>query len=628
MPDKSYISKIKLPSTNEYYIKDAEAQAAIDSLNTAVASHSADISELQQMIAGGVSFNIVWTAADYASTTAPTTAKLATIPAGAVVYYSNGTKSATGTLAAGETTIGKFYLVYSKTQAGSLDIFDEYVTVGESTKSWEKIGDTQIDLSGVVTDVTLNKQTDTVIGSNATLSVTQPNVALSTTSLTNTHPDGAILLLGSVANGYTYLTGTATGGITQWNSKDSRTVLTGVKTNNTNVSATATGGGADWNSKDSKTVLTGVKTNNTNIKATASGGGADWDSKDTQTVLTGVKTNNTNVKATATGGGASWNSKDTKTVVTSVSASTSNLGTTTVYGVQSTTTSASKASAAQSQTTATGGGTATTDNTDWLKGVSVSSECLIIGAAAMNTQSTTQYTFSDVTVPIKNTATTTVATGQLVASGGGATIATNVSIGSSVDVIGNNATFTNTQPTVSLSSGATAGTGVIALAYSAAANGTASVIGNGATLSNTQPTVSLSSGATAGSGVISLAYGAAANGTASVIGGNATFTNTQPTIALSSGATAGDGVISLAYGAAANGTASVIGNNADFTVVQPTISVESSSSDTGGARVVASVSGVPNWVWATASNGNVAWDNKDTVTALTSSTSITVTKGE
>ena len=58
------ISKIKLPSGNEYDIKDAVAR---------------------QMISGGVSFNIVWTQADYASSTAPTAAKLATIPAGAVV---------------------------------------------------------------------------------------------------------------------------------------------------------------------------------------------------------------------------------------------------------------------------------------------------------------------------------------------------------------------------------------------------------------------------------------------------------------------------------------------------------------------------------------------------------------
>jgi hypothetical protein len=39
-----------------------------------------------------------------------------------------------------------------------LDVYDEYVPVGETgSKSWEKIGDTTIDLSNIVTGVTLNK---------------------------------------------------------------------------------------------------------------------------------------------------------------------------------------------------------------------------------------------------------------------------------------------------------------------------------------------------------------------------------------------------------------------------------------------------------------------------------------
>lgn len=339
------ISKIKLPSGNEYDIKDAVAR---------------------QMIAGGVSFNIVWTAAEYASTSAPNTAKLATIPAGVKVYYNDGAAYATGTLAASDDTIGKFYLIYSKTQAGTLDAFDEYVTIGESTKTWEKIGDTLIDLSGLVTDVTLNKQTDSVIGVDATFTVTQPTVALATDTTSGT---------GKVQ------------------------------------------------------------------------------------VATGASGTTKYIGATATGGGAAWASKDTKTVVTSVTASTSNLATSSVTGVQAATTTASKATAAASQVTANGSGTATTENTDWLKGVSVANEVLTIGAAAMDTQATTQFTFTDVTVPIKNTATTTVATGQLVATGGGATIATNVSIGNSVDVIGSNATLTNTQPTIALAQNDSTATG-------------------------------------------------------------------------------------------------------------------------------------------------------------------------
>ena len=352
------ISKIKLPSGNEYDIKDAVAR---------------------QMIAGGVSFNIVWTATEYASTSAPNAAKLATIPAGVNVYYNNGAAHATGTLAASDDTIGKFYLIYSKTQAGTLDAFDEYATIGESTKTWEKIGDTLIDLSGLVTDVTLNKQTDSAIGVDATFTVTQPTVVLATDTTSGT---------GKVQ------------------------------------------------------------------------------------VATGASGTTKYIGATATGGGAAWASKDTKTVVTSVTASTSNLATSSVTGVQAATTTASKATAAASQITANGSGTATTENTDWLKGVSVANEVLTIGAAAMDTQATTQYTFVDVTVPIKNTATTTVATGQLVATGGGATIATNVSIGSSVDVIGSNATLTNTQPTIALAQNDSTATGRVGVITDVSANTT------------------------------------------------------------------------------------------------------------------------------------------------------------
>lgn len=330
------ISKIKLPSGNEYDIKDAVAR---------------------QMLAGGVSFNIVWAAADYASTSAPNAAKLSSIPAGVQVFYNNGAANATGTLAASDDTIGKFYLIYSKTQTGELDLFDEYVTVGESTKSWEKIGDTQISLSGVVTDVTLSKTTDSVIGADATFSVTQPTVSLATDNSSGT---GRVQVA-------------------------------------TNASGTTK-----------------------------------------------------YISATATSGGATWNSKDTKTVVTSVEASTSKLVTDSVTGVQAATTTASKAAAATTQTTATGSGNSSTTNTDWLKGVSVSNEILTIGAATMATQSTTQFTFSDVTVPIKDASATTIATGQISSGGSGASIATDVSVGSSVDVIGSNATLSNTQPTITL----------------------------------------------------------------------------------------------------------------------------------------------------------------------------------
>lgn len=141
----SEISKITLPSGNTYDIKDAVAR---------------------QMISGGVSFVIAWD-----GSSVPVAAN---IPEGITVVY-NGT-TYTGTLAAeGEqgAQAGAFYLVKSSTTPSgqTSDTYDEYVPVGTAgSKTWEKIGDTQIDLSDVVTGVTLTKQTDVALGEGTTFS--------------------------------------------------------------------------------------------------------------------------------------------------------------------------------------------------------------------------------------------------------------------------------------------------------------------------------------------------------------------------------------------------------------------------------------------------------------------------
>ena len=156
------ISKITLPSGNTYDIKDATAR---------------------EMISGGVSFIIAWD-----GTSTPT---VANIPAGVVVKY-NGTNY-TGTLAAGSAEAGAFYLVKSSTAPSSetLDIYDEYVPVGVTgNKTWEKIGDTQLNLTDVVTDVT------------------------STTK---------------------YMAASASGGGAAWNNKDQVTALTGLGTPTTDT---------------------------------------------------------------------------------------------------------------------------------------------------------------------------------------------------------------------------------------------------------------------------------------------------------------------------------------------------------------------------------------------------------
>ena len=195
MPD---ISKIRLPGSNtDYDIKDAVAREAI---------------------AGGVSFIIAW-----AGNTTPV---VADIPEGVTVTYQETTY--TGTLSA-ETTgsgthaqPGAFYLVASATQPTSetLDIFDEYVPVGTTgSKYWEKLGDTKINLTDVVTGVSLSKQTDTAIGTDSTFTITQPTITLSEDSST-----GVTFVRGGTTK---YMKATASGGGTAWNSKDSVAAVTG-----------------------------------------------------------------------------------------------------------------------------------------------------------------------------------------------------------------------------------------------------------------------------------------------------------------------------------------------------------------------------------------------------------------
>lgn len=344
------IEKITLPSGNSYWIADREIRDVVDTLS--------------QTIAGGVSYNVGWD-----GTSEPV---VGNIPAGVTVEYEGQTY--TGTLIANNATPGAFYLVKSATQT-DMDVYDEYIPVGEAgSKTWELIGNTQADLSDLVTAVSLTKQTDTVIGTDATFTITQPTVALST---------GATAGTGVVS------------------------VATGI------ASATATNGGAAWNSKDSKTVITSYP---------------------------GV-----------TGSAAS-----------SVTPTTKKLATTTVTGVSGSTTP-SVVQGRTSQTTATGGATASTTNTDWLKGVSVTNKVLTFGAATPATQTTYSANApGTITVPTAASSATTVATGATTTSGSGADIVTDVAVGDTVTVltglgtpntatvIGTSATFTNTQPTITV----------------------------------------------------------------------------------------------------------------------------------------------------------------------------------
>jgi len=422
MPD---ISKIQLPSGGIYDIKDTVAR---------------------DMISAGVSFIVAWD-----GSSAPVAAN---IPAGVAVTYNSTTT--TGTLAVTAATPGAFYLVRSKTLPASetFDGYDEYVvikpdTTDDTTWYWEKIGDTKLDLSDVVTNVSLNKDTTQVIGPNSTLSATQPNVSLTTSTSAST---GAA----EIYAGFT--TTDTTVSVVKSLGTPTTTKVLGTSATLTNTQPTITITGSSSSGDGAYSVVTGVAASNTNVKATASGANTAWKSKDAVNAVTGYANPNMD------------------TFVKTVSTTSKKLKTTSITGVSGSTT-ASKATAATAKTAATGSGTASTNNTDWLKNVSVSNEVLVIGAATMDTESIPQYTFSNVTVPTAATA-TTVATGAVADSDtAGATIVTDTSVGTSAQaitglgtattksVIGASSTFTVTQPTIALATNATAGTGTVSLTY-------------------------------------------------------------------------------------------------------------------------------------------------------------------
>ena len=102
----------------------------------------------------------------------------------------------TGTLTAANAQPGAFYLIKSITSPAlaetndTIDVYDEYVRIqtnaNPATYAWEKIGDTQLNLTSVVTGASLTKETDTVIGSDATFTITQPTITLTANNATAT----------------------------------------------------------------------------------------------------------------------------------------------------------------------------------------------------------------------------------------------------------------------------------------------------------------------------------------------------------------------------------------------------------------------------------------------------------
>lgn len=670
------IDRITLPSGNTYYIADREIRDVVDALSQAIAGGVAYIIAwdgtstpvVANIPAGvGVTYNgtsyVGTLAADNAtpgafylvksstqSTPIVTWSNLANVTVNSGTFYeATGYQPNTtyefhygrgwqlgledvdladyGITIFGTPNINSTITVV--TPSSFNDIYDEYVPIGETgSKAWEKIGDTQIDLSNVVTNVTLNKQTDTVIGTDATFTITQPTVALSTgatagtgvisvaTGITSASASGdnvtALTGLGSpstknaiganstftitqptvalatdttsgtgkvqVMTGVSVTTGEdhLINAVTGYASPTSDTFLTGVKVTTqptvsltantssgtgrityvqsqgsaqtTKLSATASGGAVSA-SGDNVTALTGL--GNPSTKSAIGASSTFTITQPTITLASNASTATGRVQV-ATGISSASASGDNVTALTglgtpstqnavkSVTPTTKKLATTTITGVSGSTTP-SVVQGRTSQTTATGGGTASTTNTDWLKGVSVSNGVLTIGAATLATQTTYSANApGTITVPTAASNATTVATGSTTTTGSGANIVTDVTVGDTFAAVTGYASPT-----------------------------TDTVLGTSSTITVTPSTTYL--GATAS--------------------GANTAWNSKDTVA-------------AVTGYASPTTDTVLGTGTTITVTPTTTNIK-----------------------ATASGANTAWNNKDTVTVLTNATDVDITKG-
>lgn len=610
------IEKITLPSGNTYFIADREIREVVDALS--------------QAIAGGVAYIIAWDGTE--------TPIVANIPAGVKVTY-NGVEY-TGTLAANSAQTGAFYLVKSATQAGStLDKYDEYVPVGETgSKTWEKIGDTEIDLSNVVTGVSLTKQTDTVIGTDATFTITQPTVALSTGATAGTGVISVATGISSASasgDNVTALTGlgspstkSAIGANSTFTVTQPSVAIATDTTSGTGKVQVATGITSASASGDSVTAVTGYEspTTDTFLKGvkvttqpsvTLTANSSSATGRITYVQAQGTATT-TKISASASGGAVSASGDNvtaitalgtpsTESAVKSVSPTTKKLATTTITGVSGSTTP-SVVQGRTSQTTATGSGTASTTNTDWLKGVSVSNGVLTIGAATLATQTTYSANApGTITVPTAASSATTVATGGTTTTGSGASVVTDVAVGDTFDavtgyaspstdtVLGTASSFSVTNPTVTIASGTTGdvtvatGIGAATTKYlSASASGTAvGADGTGSALTGLgDPTTDT------------------VLGTASTISVTPSTTYIKATASGAGVAWNSKDAVTAVTGYASPTTDTVLGTGSTITVTPTTTNIK-----------------------ATASGANTAWNNKDSVTVLKSTTDVNVTKG-
>ena len=558
MPD---ISKITLPSGNTYDIKDATAR---------------------EMISGGVSFIIAWNQDNFEQTTTPTATQLSAVPSNVTVYYNNGSSSAVGTMAPSGAQAGAFYLIYSKTQAGDYDVYEEYVPITntQGEKEWEKIGDTQLDLTDVVTGVTLNKQTASVIGAdNGAFTVTQPTITTAEDSST-----GVTFVRGGTTK---HLTAKATSGA--------------VTPTTTNIKATASGAavGADGTAS----AVTGYPdaTTDTFVKSVSAETGKNLDT----TSITPVNGTETVSKVTKTASKLVTTSitptNGTETV-SKVSSTASKLVTGTVTGI--TANSNVTASNISSNTSVT----ANKSTWTFKIGSGSDSETLIIGGGNGSDVTATNTAYSSVTASkVTSDSAKTFATGAVASTGTGSDIVTSVTATDKTVAKAGTATTVATGSVASNGAGSDIVTAVTVSDKTVAKAGTATTVATG-TASATGTGTSIVTGVTVGSSASAVTR-LGTPSTATVLTG--VKVTAQPTVALATGATAGTGVISVATGISS--------------VTQPTITLYDTASS-GGVTFVSALD-TSKKMKATASGGAISINSSYVVDVLQSMTSLTVTKG-
>lgn len=432
MPD--VIGTIRIINANGQY--DIEASHFVDGSLDTPASWKAYI---DAQAGAGFTFLVCSTATD--------------TPAGVTFTPKGSSTPVTGTLAANNAVKG-IYLVYH--DHGGKDSYDEYIAAGpEGSKFWEKMGNTDIDLSGKVDKDTYTSEA----GGAHTHTVSVPTISHTDTKLSASATQGA------VTQPKDEVYGTAT------------TWTTTVTPTTTNIKATASGAtvGADGTAS----CLTGVKSTGSDTFVKAAIKSASLDVKEAsasgyQAVVTASApslSGQTAVPTNAIKGGTV-----TGTAVGSVGVTSATSTTDAQFIIQPTVSADGVLSFSFGKLTSTAADLG-------FSGTAADTANVTVSAGA-----TTKY------INVATTAadsTGTAITG--VAADGTATALTGVKV--------------TAQPTVSLATGATAGTGVISVATgitsastTASTNDKVNVVTN---VSVANPTVELASGATGDVDVVS-----------------------------------------------------------------------------------------------------------------------------